>query len=141
MQAALLMKDGTITDLEGDLIFDLPMDSEFHFVIRHRNHLDILSANPVERKLYMNYSFNLQSKAYGPEALKYSGDNKWLMYAGDVNQDIVIQTTDYDEWFFNPSQVGVYNAVDMNLDGVIQVTDYDAWFLNKSKVAVPELGY
>jgi len=63
------------------------------------------------------------------------------MFAGEFNQDGIIQVSDYDAWKATPAQLNVYSALDGNLDGVVQVTDYDIWLPNKAKIGIAEIGF
>lgn len=143
-QAGLLLEDGSIKSTNGvsDLTFNIPTDGSYYFVIRHRNHLDIMTANPVLAAPFMNYDFRLhEDQAYGPEQLKTLADGTLAMFAADVNQDFAIQTTDYDAWKFNPAILDVYHLSDANMDGTVQATDYDLWFTNKAKLGIAEVAY
>lgn len=143
-QVGLLLANGAIVGMDGasPLTFDLPANSSAYFVVRHRNHLDIMTANPVLRSLTMAYDFTTGSAmAYGTLQQKTMSTGKAAMFSGDITQDHVIQTTDFDQWKSNPAQLDVYKLSDINLDGTVQTTDYDMWFDNNAKVGIPEVGY
>ncbi len=55
----------------------------------------------------------------------------WGMWAGDVNQDKNVTTTDYTSWY-NSARLGEsgYRATDINLDGVVTTSDYTMWYNN-----------
>lgn len=143
-KAGILMTDGFIKSFDGtnDLSFNIPSNGSYYFIVRHRNHLDIMTASPIDSAPYMSYDFTTNyTQAYGTEQLKVLPDGTIAMFAGDVNSDFTIQTTDYDAWKANPAVLDVYNDADMNMDGTIQATDYDPWYLNKAKLGIPELGF
>jgi len=50
-QAAFLLRDGTITGTDGKtpLLFDVDISNNMFVVIKHRNHLGIISSNPITR--------------------------------------------------------------------------------------------
>ncbi len=140
--AAFLLGDGSIVSNAGSgpVIFrNLTNNVDYYFTIRHRNHLDIISEISLSTSNgNVTYDFTA-SNAYGTEqqqTLSYNGGMINAMYAGDYNQDQVIQNTDYDKWKINPSVLNTYDPVDGNLDGTIQVTDFDRWTINKSKNGV-----
>ncbi len=143
-QAAILMSNGEIVDVQGDpLIFqNVQTGTDYHLCIRHRNHLDVLSAYAVTgtNDMYFDFTDNL-AQAYGEEQLKIHGDGSALMLAGEFNQDAVIQNTDYNAWKLNPAQTNVYRKTDANLDGTVQTTDFDWWTINKAKIGHPEAGF
>lgn len=143
-KAAILTKDGHIIGTDGSpLRFDnLPDASEFYVCIRHRNHLDVLTANAIATTGTVIYDFTTDvNQAFGSQQLKLSIDGQAMLFAGDYTQDGIIQVTDYDIWHTTPAVLNAYQSMDGNLDGVIQVTDYDAWFVNKAKVGVVEIEF
>lgn len=144
-KAALLLNNGTIVDLDGSSpvsFSNLNTGEDYHFCIRHRNHLDVLSATAITAGPIMTYDFTLDpAQAFGPQQQVLSADGVALLYAADFNQDGTIQVTDYDSWQMDPALLSVYNLTDANLDGTVQVTDYDLWFPNKAKLGSVEIDY
>lgn len=144
-QAGILLEDGTLVGpngLDGLAFSNLEDGQPYHFCIRHRNHLDVLTAQPVIASSIMDVDLTTSTdQAFGLYQLKLSDDNRPLLFAGDYNQDGIIQTTDYDFWSANPAMNAVYWPTDGNLDGVVQSTDYDTWFYNKAKIGSIEIGY
>ena len=139
--AGILLDNGEIVGVSGAPIRfeNLIEGDEYYFAIRHRNHLSVLTANPVTATTQMSYDFTTNiNQAFGFAQQKISTDGKAMMLAGNANGDNVIQTTDYDAWSNNPAAVGVYSNIDFNLDGIIQATDYDQWFVNKAKLGIIE---
>ncbi len=141
-QAAVLLADGSIVGVDGinPIRFNLTPGEMVYFAIRHRNHLDVLSATAVEVTDNMVYDFTTATtQAWGVDQLKLATDGKAVMYTGDINSDAVIQNTDYDAWKENPAVLDTYDNTDTNLDGIVQVTDYDKWYNNRSKVGSNEI--
>lgn len=143
-KAALLLNDGSIVELDGTspLRFDLPYSGDFYYVVRHRNHLPVMTANAVSKTPTMTYDFSDSlGKAFGLIQMAQTNDARFALYAGDITQDFTIQTTDYDFWKANAADLQVYDNADVNLDSVIQTTDYDLWYRNRSILTPPEVGY
>ena len=142
-KVGLLMSNGLIKDLDGisDLSFDLPAGAAYYFVVRHRNHLDVVTANPLNRNLTMSYDFTTNINQAVASKLKNMPDGSAALFAGDCNQDLSIQVTDKDVWRADPAQLDIYKNADMNMDGVIQTTDYDIWFYNKAVLGPSEIDY
>jgi len=144
-RAGLLMTDGSIVDLDGvtPLGFrSLVTGTSYYFTVRHRNHLDVISSSAVFATAQITYYFTSSStQAAGTAQQKSSGDGFFMLYAGDYNQDGIIQTTDYDLWQSQPAVVNTYSSTDGTMDGIIQATDYDAWFPNKAKIGNVEIQY
>lgn len=141
-KAGILLIDGSVVSTDGTPIsFEmLSAGEEYYICLRHRNHLDVLSASPIVAEPGMLYNF-ASGLAYGEEQLKSSGDGYMLLHAGDFNQDGVIQSDDYDVWKISPAELDVYEEADANLDGTIQTTDIDEWFVNKAKIGSVEIDY
>ena len=142
-QVGLLMADGTITDTDGvsPLTFNLTVGDTYYFVVRHRNHLDVMSATGTAQASNILYDFTVNTaQAFGVSQQKMIGSSA-VIFAADITQDLIIQTTDYDAWRLEPAQLYVYDLLDANMDGVVQTTDYDLWNLNKAKVTPIELAY
>lgn len=143
-KVGILLVDGTITDVDGvsPLSFELPFGDSYYFVVRHRNHLDIMTSTSLTRAATITYDFTINTtQAFGASQQKIMSNGQAAMYAGDVDQNLVIQLTDFDAWKAQPAILNTYKTTDMNLDGIVQVTDYDMWFGNKAKIAPVELGY
>jgi len=144
-QAGILLNNGDILNVDGTSgirFVNLENEQNYHFLIRHRNHLDVISALPLTADLEMTLDFTTNTNtAFGPEQMKAAVDGTALLHSGDVNGDGLIQVSDYDLWFNNNAVLNTYLNTDFNLDGLIQTTDYDAWFLNKAKVGVVEVQF
>lgn len=142
-KAALLLSDGRITDLDGisPIQFNLEKGGDYYFVIRHRNHLDIMTATAISQSTTMSYDFTMSMEmAYGNFQLKEIG-GYMAMYSGDITQDLVIQNTDFGAWSILPAQLFMYSQADLNLDGAVQTTDFDIWKNTQSKLTPTELAY
>jgi len=146
-QVGLLGSDGYIRHVAtgNALVFtELSATESYHFVVRHRNHLDIMSATSLSGST-INYDFTTAStQAFGAAQLTdFAAENAtlWTMYAGDFDYNGVIQVTDYNTWSAFPAQLNTYTSTDATLDGVVQVSDYDAWFPNKAKLGIVEIQF
>jgi len=142
-QVGFLLKNGSIVSLDGSMglsFTTLTAGQNYYFLLRHRNHLDVMTANPITASSSMTHNFTSGfSAAYGPEQVKDLGNGRFALHAGDFVPDASIQNTDYDAWFVDPSVLNSYKMQDGNLDGVVQNTDYDTWFLNKAKLGHNEV--
>ncbi len=148
-RAGILRPDGKVVDpiinKLGLSFCNIDPDESYYVVVRHRNHLDIVSASPIKANQTIDFTRDLNSVYVGSMSglvqLKDMGTGEFAMFAGDYNQDLYIQTSDYDVWKNNPAENNTYSIVDGNLDGVIQTTDYDLWFANKAKMTPPWIQY
>ena len=129
-RAAFLKNDGTIVDTDGSspVTFTGLSDGNYYVVVRHRNHLAIMSASAIPlSKSSTLYDFTTsQSQAYGTLAMKVLSDGLYGMPTGDGNQDGLVTSTDFN--IFNPkftNAVSGYEYSDWNLDGIITSTDFN----------------
>ena len=142
-QVGLLRADGSITqpNSNADLLFtNLPAGQSFYFVVRHRNHLDVMTATAQAYASLITYDFSTGTgQAFGGVQKSLLGET--AMIAGDINQDLIIQNTDVDQWRLTPAVLYIYDFSDVNMDGVIQTTDRDLWYINRSKNSPSQLAY
>ena len=135
-RAAFLLKNGNIVDIDGSnpVIFSGVQTDNYYLVISHRNHLKIMSANPISLTVgsTVNYDFTTnQNKAYGNNPMKDLGEGKYGMISGDANGDGMITTLDYNFWLpeARAAKTGCCNT-DVNLDGLNTTLDYNLWLPN-----------
>jgi len=150
-KAGLLLNTGEIVDAYDGSVFYFDAllydEVDYYICIRHRNHLDILSAESIvvqdgEQGTEFTYDFTTSpSQAFGNFQQKTLSNGKAALFAGDYLQDGIIQLSDFDAWKSNPAQLNVYSPLDGTLDGVVQQTDNDAWLPNKAKIGVAEIRF
>ncbi|MCD4744753.1 MAG: choice-of-anchor J domain-containing protein [Bacteroidales bacterium] len=144
-QAAFVLNDGTITGMDGssELIFNITIDENLFAVIWHRNHLGVLSANPlVETGGVYTYDFSTgEGQAYGgANGHKEIATGVWGMFGGDGNADKQISNSDkVDIWETQAGGSG-YLSGDFSLDGQCNNTDkVEIWAPNTGRSSqVPE---
>jgi hypothetical protein len=142
---AFLKSDGTIVDTDGvsPISFTGLNAGNYYVVVRHRNHLAIMSSSPISLSSSLtSYDFTtFQSKAYGEDAMKNLGNELYGMIAGDANQDGYVTSSDFN--MFNPSFTNAasgYDHCDWNLDGFVTSTDFNFFnpnFTNAKQSFVP----
>ncbi len=134
-RSAILLSDGSIVDpdsLAGPI--PLKIDTGFYYiVIRHRNHLPVMSASAVLLTDRESGTVNLseEGQSYGPAGMKQLRDGLYGMWAGDVSRDGQVTTMDYTSWY-NAARLGAsgYLVEDVNLDGQVTTMDYTMWYNN-----------
>lgn len=140
-QAVLVRKDGFIMQPDGTLgaSFVNVTVGDYHLAIFHRNHLAILSSNKVEldnATLVQDFSLSTSS-AYGKNQLKSVG-NIYVMHAGDISANDIIDNDDYNYYQTNQGASVGYDKGDLNGDENIDSADYDLWFGNRYKLGKVE---
>ncbi|MEZ5196853.1 MAG: right-handed parallel beta-helix repeat-containing protein [Bacteroidales bacterium] len=134
--AGLLMSDGNVVGLDGvsPLEFhEFESTSFTYFVIRHRNHLDII--NSIGYGFEAPGPISIDFTHGGPWNYTISGyievsPGTWAMVAGDANGDGYIDVSDKSSW---QSQAGetIYLSEDFNLNGQVDNIDKnDFWYSN-----------
>jgi hypothetical protein len=136
-QAAFLLKDGSVVGLDGFnmLNFTATINDGLYVVIRHRNHIGVISANAlVESVSVYTYDFSSGSgQAYGGASAQKNigGSGTWGMMSGDGNGDGGVGTPDkVNVWDIQAGEAG-YKAGDFNMDGQVNNPDKDdQWIPN-----------
>ena len=133
-RAAFLRSDGMIADLDGvsPVIFPGLVSDNYYLVVKHRNHLAIMSANPVlvsPANTLFNFT-TAQTQAFGTNSMKDLGSSKYGLYSGDANGDGTIKYNgaNNDRGLIY-SKIGSgntnnvwsgYSGCDLNLDGDVK---------------------
>lgn len=134
-KALLLKADGSIvdTDNKNPLIGEAEITENLYMVIRHRNHLDVMSAAPLilSGNTY-SYDFtNEITKAYGGAAgYKQIGTGVYGMVAGDIDADGSVFASDFNLWAINFGLTTVYLPADVDMDGQVFASDFNKWAVN-----------
>jgi unsaturated rhamnogalacturonyl hydrolase len=132
-----LKSDGAVADTNGSttgLLIRGVSEGGYFIVVRHRNHLAIMSASAqaLHSGTPALYDFTAGAgQVYGANGAKELEPGVWGMWAGDVNQDQNVTTSDYTSWY-NSARLGEsgYRPMDMNMDGVVTTSDYTMWYNN-----------
>lgn len=139
-----LRQDGRIVDLDGKspiMLNSGNVDSGDFFVsIKHRNHLAIITENPVaiypdipEASIDFTNPQILFGRANAVKPLGYhNGSLLFGMIAGDINQDGVINDIDYDlTWKVRDTEG--YFFGDFNMTGIITTKDLNVTWNNRNR--------
>lgn len=143
-QAAFLLNDGSVVGLDGSSVLSFNHSSiqSFFVIVWHRNHLGIISAEPLlNTSGIFNYDFtSAAEKIHGGENGCSALDNYfWGMIAGDSNSDGLIDETDKTGWDIHAGYES-YLLNDLNLDQQTNNQDKnDYWEKNLDRGSfVPE---
>jgi len=106
----------------------------YYVVVRHRNHLAVISCAACEfrdtgtaEELDLSNSSNI----YGTGAIKDLGKSTCGICCGDINGDGYVTTMDYTQWYSAFYQgVSGYHRTDINFDGEVTTEDYTKWYSN-----------
>ncbi len=137
-QAAFINPAGIIVGRDGNnLHFDVSITKNLYVVIWHRNHLGIMSANPVtETDGVYTYDFTTsESQTFGgANSVKELATGKWGMIAADGNADGIIDDLDIENVWEPQAGESGYKSGDFNMNGEVNNPDKnDYWILNEEK--------
>ena len=130
-KAAFLKNNGSIVDLDGTslLKFGGISGGDYYIVIKHRNHLAVMSAIKVTLPNATVYDFTTGSDKYnGTTAGAIQFQGVWGMIAGDANGDGLVSGTDFN--VFNPKFINAttgYEVSDWNMDGQVTGSDFNVF--------------
>lgn len=152
-KAAFLYEDGHIGEVKNDctqesiqnhLSFcNLYNDVSYHIVIRHRNHIDVMSAEPI---LITNHEFTYdftssETQALGNEQLVAVSPNHYALRVGDFEVDGVITISDFNYYQTQSSMISVYVLSDANLDRFVTISDFNLYQANVGTIGVQQIRY
>jgi hypothetical protein len=143
-QAAFLTNDGSIRSLDGEnyLQFNIPsIQSGLFTVVHHRNHLSIISANPLSENIgTYSYDFTTGSGQAYNNGHQEIAPGVWGMFAGDSDASGLIDEPDKTSvWDLLTGESGYWNS-DLNMDTQSDNKDKnDYWLTNLGEEGqVPE---
>lgn len=143
-QAGILNEEGYVVGIDGNEMsfVNLTKGNEYHILLRHRNHIDVISTGSLAALNGLSYDFTTaDTQAFGSLQQTSLGNGKYGLISGDFTGDGVIQVSDFDAWKYQAALLYAYFQTDADLDGSVQTTDYDAWFTNTSKMGVVDIRY
>ena len=145
-KAALLRNDGMImgANAQEGLIFNnlLPY-STYYFVVRHRNHLAVMSKTPDfapnGSPLDLTKLSNIRGGISQVVALS---DGNHALCAGDFIANGIISVDDFNYFYDqNGTPPNTYNIGDCNLDRNVTVSDYNQYEPNSTRIGIQEIRY
>ncbi len=145
-RSALLQKDGDIVDTDGiSPVSFFVSDGAYYVSVRHRNHLGVMTAEPLLLKTGEVTSIDFtdpSTPTFGEHAQKLIGEkqvlwggnanpDKWVILSGGglalPDRDMIFFDIFLNLWLANPDSVIKYNSVlqgyynsDTNLDGKVK---------------------
>lgn len=145
--AGLLLSSGRVVAADAlgeDLtLCNLQHGENYHVVVRHRNHLDVISSTAVTVPNDVTYDFSTaMTQAYGVHQLvNLGGGAGFGMVLGDVNGDGVMNVFDFDALMVAGALLNQYLFADFNFDGHVTVKDFNLYQQNASTIGVEEVRY
>jgi len=143
-QAAFLKNGGQIVGMDGSslLHFEETFYETLFVVLKHRNHVGIISASPMsEVDGIYTYDFsNSDLKVLGGDTgYKQLTPEKWGLAGGDGDANGKIENADKNNWELNAGTKGYRINMAMRLDFFFQEDKNEIWINNSDKESqVPE---
>ncbi len=142
-RAAFLKNDGTLLETDGttgvweSAAVASGYDLTSYVVIRHRNHLAVMSAAGMAMPNASAYDFTTaQVNAYtvGPNPMKDLLGNATVfgMYCGDTDGSGVVDVLDRNNTWNNRNASNLYSGDDTDLSGVVDVLDRNNTWNNRN---------
>ncbi len=134
-QSALIQRDGRVVSCDGHtaLFFEGLDIGRYYIVIRHRNHLAVMSHEPVLLdEVVLNTVDFTAGYAFGAKSMKINYDGTSSLFAGDANGDNTINSADQSMAWNERNQIGYLDA-DVSMDGFTSSTDHSMVWNNRNK--------
>ena len=137
-RAALMLSDGRITDLDGSQRVSFPgvPGGQYYVVVRHRNHLAIMTKSPIQLSdSTALYDFtSSEDKAYGSMPMKDLGNGKFGLYAADGNGNGSVNNADNNSVWKKDNGTMGYEPGDFDMNGGVTIVDKNSkWKPNNGK--------
>ncbi len=143
-QAGFITVDGYVVDFSSSaegLVFPGLPNGDYYFALYHKSHLPVITKEPITISPDQIDFVDLRNEALldGFEPITaLNGTNFKAMYAGDFDQNGLINNLDYNIWQGENSLVNSYVPQDADGNAIVNNLDYNWWVKNRSKVG-PEL--
>ncbi len=138
-QAAFILKDGSVVDMDGssNLQFSNSIIQSLFVVIWHRNHIGIISSNPLIRigEVY-SYDFTIDDLQVLGGSLGYKEliPGTWGMASGDGDANGLVESDDKTNIWLPDVGTNGYKVSDFNMDTQVDNKDKnDIWHFNSGK--------
>ncbi len=143
-QAALIRQDGVVMRPNGSQLLEFEsahVDSSYYVVLRHRNHLDVMSAAPISLPNVNTYNFSATDSTSLGMAQLIPVVNRYQLRSGDIDAEGTITTTDMNIYLPASSLLNVYHPADCNMDGNVTIADFNRYLPNAGVIGVNEVRY
>lgn len=145
--AGLLLSDGMVQGVDGAMGLQIPtltQNGNYQIIVRHRNHVDVMS-NPLILPNTSPYDFSsAMNQAVGEEQQIEVAATTGVfgLIAGDITGDGVITYIDFNAYAFQAANaLNTYSEADCNLDTQIDNTDFNVYFNNVGQIGIDAIRY
>ncbi len=144
-KACFIDQNGNLLDVSGGEGVVLPLlstEEEYYYIIRHRNHLDIMSRSswPINNESPYDLSLYTNVKS-GITQMDRIVDNLAAMIAGEADGNGIKSYQDYNIYTQHVSAIYELIPGDFNMDGLVTVADYNAYKEQVNVIGISEIRY
>ena len=134
-KAAILLKNGLVVNSDGScgLTFSSLSSGSYYFVVRHRNHIAVISNSSISYPFISTYDFT-SSLNQALSSVQKLVNGKACLISGDINADGIISVADYNIYIAQTSAINQYLSGDLNLDKNVTVADFNIYQANTSTI-------
>ena len=136
--AALLRSDGAIVHTdgkEGAALFGLNDNENYYFVVRHRNHIDVITQNALATSANTTYNLTDANNIFsGTSQLAEVSSDVFAMKAGDFDGNNIITVADFNRYLIELGGLNAYFSADCTLDAAVTIADYNVYNNNASAI-------
>lgn len=145
-KAALLLSNGTLRDATGSstgvTFSGITSGGSYYIALKHRNHVSVMSANPIALPNVTTYDFSASESAVSnARQLVQVGLGKFALCAGDFDANGVITVQDYNYFYLQNATTNQYSDGDVNFDGTVNNSDFDFYRQNSTRIGVSPIRY
>jgi Zn-dependent metalloprotease/PKD repeat protein len=146
-KAALLLANGSVVDIDGvtnGVRFPTVAAGNYYVVIRHRNHIDIVSNNTINLSNGIISSLDLGNASNvmgGVAQVTVLANGKYALKGGDFDHNGIINVSDFNLFRSQAATINQYNAADCNFDGNVTTNDFNVYMLNPAAIGVSAIRY
>lgn len=143
-RAAILLSDGSITDIDGNpdgvAFYQITQGNAYRLSIRARGHLPLASASSITLPNTASpFDFGNANLIQGGVNQLSNNGGQGLLPVGDTDANGVINVSDFNFCANNNGNNNLYSSADCNADGNVNLSDINVLLTNCQKMAVPAL--
>lgn len=144
-RAALILNNGNLADIDGTngvKFYNLGQGGSYFVVLRHRNHLAVVSDSPVSLPNLSSFSFKTATNVGGGAGQLFllNAGNYGLIPA-DFDSNGIITVTDYNYFTTQSGLINTYSDADVTFDGSVTVADFNVFGIYAGKIGMGLVRY
>lgn len=141
-QSCFLLQNGTVVNIHGspNIVFENHDIADHYIILRHRNHLGVMSASPFSLSLSASTAplvdLTALNSVYGGNTFgaRQVETGVLALYAGDANKDGRVNNIDLVMLWRAQNGVSGYSQADYSLSGIVDNLDMVLyWRLNNGR--------